>query len=320
MRVSILPEVSLVIKVYQVTEGSPKLTGQIGPQSWIHVTDPTESELTQLEMIVQPKELLGHVLDFDERPRLLRRGEAIVIVLHFPLRQAQDARIPYITMPVTIYLLPENIVTIEPREMGAAEKFSQSPPSGFSLKEKTGFVLNIFSHAASEYLSSLDDINRATEEVEERLQRSLHNRGVLQLLDYQKSLVYFTTALNSIEVLLEKLRKADSLEWSSENQEMLEDILVEIRQAVYQVDISQNILTQMMDAIASIVSNNLNTVMKFLTAITIIISIPMLIASLYGMNVPLPGSKSTNTLGILIALSLALSLLVVVLFRRRDWL
>ncbi|MEJ2549783.1 MAG: magnesium transporter CorA family protein [Anaerolineales bacterium] len=309
-----------MIKVYQVTEGILKTSDHIGPQSWVHVTDPTESELAQLEKIIQPKELLGHVLDFDERPRILRRGKTIVIVLHFPLRQAQDARIPYITMPVSIYLLPENIVTVEPCEMGVAGKFSQSPPAGYGLKEKTTFVLNILSHTASEYLASLDDINHATEEVEERLQRSLHNQGILQLLDYQKSLVYFTTALNSLEVLLEKLRKTDVLEWSSENQEILEDVLVEIQQAVYQVGISQNLLTQMMDAIASIVSNNLNTVMKFLTAITIIISIPMLIASLYGMNVPLPGSKSTSALGNLLILSLVLSLLVVVLFRRRDWL
>jgi len=309
-----------VIKVYPVAEGIPNKTDRLGPQRWIHVTDPTGAELAQLENIVQPKGLLGHVFDFDERPRILRRGEAIVIVLHFPLRQAQDARIPYITMPVSIYLLPENIVTIEPCEMGVSDKFSLSPPSGFGMKEKTSFVLNILSHAASEYLASLEDINRVTEEVEERLQRSLHNREVLQLLDYQKSLVYFSTALNSIEVLLEKLRKGDILEWSPENQEMYEDVLIEIRQAVYQVDIAQNILTQMMDAFASIVSNNLNTVMKFLAAITIVISIPMLIASLYGMNVPLPGETSTNTLGVLIFLSLILSLLVIVLFRRRDWL
>ncbi len=309
-----------MIKVYPVAEGIPNKTDRLGPQRWIHVTDPTGAELAQLENIVQPKGLLGHVFDFDERPRILRRGEAIVIVLHFPLRQAQDARIPYITMPVSIYLLPENIVTIEPCEMGVSDKFSLSPPSGFGMKEKTSFVLNILSHAASEYLASLEDINRVTEEVEERLQRSLHNREVLQLLDYQKSLVYFSTALNSIEVLLEKLRKGDILEWSPENQEMYEDVLIEIRQAVYQVDIAQNILTQMMDAFASIVSNNLNTVMKFLAAITIVISIPMLIASLYGMNVPLPGETSTNTLGVLIFLSLILSLLVIVLFRRRDWL
>jgi magnesium transporter len=309
-----------VIKVYQVTEGMLKVSDHIGTQSWIHVTNPTESELALLERIIQPKELLAHVLDFDERPRILRRGKVIVIVLHFPMRQAQDARIPYITMPVSIYLLPENIVTVEPCEMGVAGRFSQSPPSGFNLNDKTMFVLNILSHAASEYLARLDDIDHATEEVEERLQRSLHNQGILQLLDYQKSLVYFTTALNSIEVLLEKLRKTDFLEWSSDNQEMLEDVLVEIRQAVYQVGISQNLLTQMMDAIASIVSNNLNTVMKFLTAITIIISIPMLIAGLYGMNVPLPGSASASTLGIMIILSLVLSLLVVVIFRRRDWL
>ena len=309
-----------MIEIMQITDGAVKPIKNLVPQSWIHVVEPTESELEELEKIVQPKELLGHVMDFDERPRVLRRGEVVTTVVHFPLRQPQGTEIPYTTTPVSIFLLPENIITIEPQEMGVFEILNQSPPTGMDADKKTCFIMNVLSHSASEYLTCLDAINRDVEDIEERLKRSLHNREVLQLLDYQKSLVYFTTALNSIEVLLEKLHKGDMLAWSPENQERFEDVLIEIRQAVYQVDIAQNILTQMMDAFASIVSNNLNTVMKFLAAITIVISVPMLIASVYGMNVPLPGSTNPGTLSILILLSLMLSILVIALFRKRDWL
>lgn len=309
-----------MIEIMQIIDGAVKPIKHLVPRSWIHAINPTEPELATLQTIVQPKELLGHVLDFDERPRVLRRGEVITTVVHFPLRQPQGTKIPYLTAPVSIFLLPEHIITFEPQDMGVFEILNQSPPTGFGADEKTGFIMNVLSHAASEYLTCLDAINRDVEDIEEHLKRSLHNREVLQLVDYQKSLVYFTTALNSIEVLLEKLHKGDMLVWSLENQERFEDVLIEIRQAVYQVDIAQNILTQMMDAFASIVSNNLNTVMKFLAAITIVISVPMLIASVYGMNVPLPGETSPSTLSILILLSLMLSILVIVVFRKRDWL
>jgi magnesium transporter len=309
-----------MIKIIQIVDGETKPIEHLTPQSWIHAANPTGPELATLQTIVQPKELLGQVLDFDERPRVLRRGEVITTVVHFPLRQPQGTKIPYLTAPVSILLLPEYIITIELEDMGVFEILNQSPPSGMGADEKTCFIIDVLSHAAAEYLTCLDAINDDIEEIEERLQRSLHNREVLQLLNYQKSLVYFTTALNSIEVLLEKLHKGEMIAWSSENQERFEDVLIEIRQAVYQVDIAQNILTQMMDAFASIVSNNLNTVMKFLAAITIVISIPMLIASLYGMNVPLPGGANPSTLGILIFLSLILSILVIVVFRKMDWL
>ena len=309
-----------MIHVQQLNEGTIKRAAKISPPSWVHAVKPNEDELRQLNALGISSELLSHGIDPNERSRVVQRGEVILIVVHFPFLQEQPAKIPYVTMPITIFLLPQSIVTIEPVEMGLLEKLAETPPAGLDPSDVTRFIINLIMRAASEYLGYLQTINLAVEEVEDRLQRSLRNREVLQLLNIQKSLVYFTTALNSIEAMLEKLRKGDFLEWSPIDQQLGEDGLIEIRQAMYQVDIAENILTQMMDAFASIVSNNLNTVMKFLAAITIVINIPMLIASLFGMNVQLPGGSQTGTFIYLIALSSLLSILVIVIFRRMDWL
>jgi magnesium transporter len=308
-----------VIHVLQVNEGTIKRSASIVPHSWIHIVKPDDDDLRQLNAIGISLELLSHILDPNERSRVVRRGEVVLIVIHFPFRLEQPAKIPYVTMPLTIILLPQFIVTVEPAQMGLLDKLVETPPAGLGPSDVTGFIMDLLLRAASEYLGCLYAINISVEEVEDRLQLSLRNREVLQLLNFQKSLVYFSTALNSIEAMLEKLQKGDFLEWSPKDKQLGEDSLIEIRQAIYQVEIAENILTQMMDAFASIVSNNLNAVMKFLAAITIIISVPMLIASLYGMNVQLPGGSQTNIFVYLIALSLLLSILVIVIFRRMDW-
>lgn len=309
-----------MLRVMRVVDGTTRSVPGIEPGSWIHGVDPTDSELAQLEQSGIPSEMLSHVLDFRERSRVVRRDDAVLIVIHLPYALDHSSKVPYATVPVSVIMLAELLVTIEPQDVGLFEKLSESPPAGLTGRDKTQFVLSLLLQAASDYLACLQVINQAVDQAEDRLERSLRNQEVLQLLNYQKSLVYFSTALNSIEMMVEKLRKGDYLSWSPEELELAEDALIEIRQAVYQVSIAQDILTQMMDAFASIVSNNLNTVMKFLAAITIIISIPMLIATVYGMNVPLPGEFRVRSFGFLIALSIVLAVLVSLVFRRKDWL
>ena len=309
-----------MLRIIEFTDDATRVVERITPHTWIHAISPSDTDLSQLQESGIPSELLIHALDFEERSRVVKRGEIVFMVIHLPYQQKDESKIPYATAPVSIFLLPEHLVTIEPKAMGLFEMLSVNPPSGLTPNDKIRFVLNLILHAASEYLINLRDINLAVEETEDHLQSSLRNREVLQLLNYQKNLVYFSTALNSIELMLEKLRNGGFLQWSSEDQDLAEDAQIEIRQAVYLVDIAQNILTQMMDAFASIVSNNLNTVMKFLAAMTIIISVPTLIASIYGMNVPLPGESAMQTFGYLLALSGMLTVLVIILFRRMDWL
>jgi magnesium transporter len=309
-----------MFKIYQITDGGAQKVEHIVPGSWVHASHPSDAELSQLQEIGIPPELLVHVLDFNERSRVIKRDDVVYLVIHLPYKQQDEPEIPYATAPLSVFLLPEHVITIEPKTVDLIEKISANRPSGLTPHDQTRFVLDLILQAASDYLSYLREINISVDEAEDHLTRSLRNREVLLLLNYQKSLVYFSTSLNSIEMMLEKLRKGDFLQWSSEDQELAEDALIEIRQAVYHVDIAQNILTQMMDAFASIVSNNLNTVMKFLAAVTIIISVPTLIASIYGMNVPLPGESGMQTFGYLLGLSVLLSILVIIIFIRLDWL
>jgi len=309
-----------MLKVSVFTNGAAQPAERIVPHSWIHAISPSEDELARLQDCGIATDLLLHVLDFEERSRVIKRGDIVYLVIHLPYKEQVDSEIPYATAPISVVLLPEYLITIESREIGLFEKLVENPPSGLAPHNKTQFVLNLILLAGLDYLKCLHEINMAIDQTEDHLQRSLRNREVLQLLNYQKSLVYFSTALNSIELMLEKLRKGGFIEISSGDQELAEDALIEIRQAVYLVDIAQSILTQMMDAFASIVSNNLNTVMKFLAAITIIISVPTLIASIYGMNVPLPGESAAQTFIYLLALSILLSIAVIIVFLRKDWL
>jgi len=310
----------IMLEILTFSDGASRRVERIVPNSWVHVTSPSEDELDQLQACGIPHDLLLHVLDFEERSRVVKRGDLVYLVIHLPYQQEDEFEIPYATAPVSVVLLPQYLITIESRQMGFLDKLRANTPPAITPHDQTRFVLDLILQAASDYLKYLHDINFAVDKAEEHLQRSLRNREVLQLLNYQKSLVYFSTALNSIDLMVEKLIKGDFLHWSSEDQDLAEDAQIEIRQAVYHVDIAQSILTQMMDAFASIVSNNLNTVMKFLAAVTIIISVPTLIASIYGMNVPLPGASAGQTFINLLGLCVLLSILVIIVFRKLDWL
>jgi magnesium transporter len=250
----------------------------------------------------------------------VKRGNVFLMVLHMPYAEAAPARLPYATLPVSVLVLPDLLLIVEPRPIGLYKKLREHGPSDLSPDEVMRFALSLLISVAAEYLTALQEINRAVDEIEDHLQGALDNREVLQLLTYQKSLVYFAMALNAIEIMLDKVQKDDAFPWSPENHVLLGDALIEIRQAAHQVGIAQDILTQMMDAFASIVSNNLNTVMKFLAAITIVVNVPTLIASLYGMNVPLPGAGTGSTFGFLLLLSAVLSLGVVWVFHVKEWL
>jgi magnesium transporter len=156
--------------------------------------------------------------------------------------------------------------------------------------------------------------------LEDQLQKSLRNREVLELLKYQKCLTYFTTALKSNARMMTRLQNTRLFERYPEDEDLLDDVLTEIGQAIEMTDISSGILSQMMDAFASIISNNLNVVMKFLASVTIILALPTMVASFYGMNIQLPFAELPYAFGITMGLSLVVSLSVVVIFRLKDWL
>jgi magnesium transporter len=169
------------------------------------------------------------------------------------------------------------------------------------------------------FLFQLREINKAVDLVEDQLEKSMRNKEVLELLKLQKSLVYFTTALKSNEILLERLQRHQLFRQYPEDVDLLEDVIIENQEAIQISDISTTILSSMMDAFASIISNNLNSVMKFLASITIVLSIPTIVASFFGMNVGLPFAAHSAAFWLILGISVAISFVIVLIFMKRDW-
>jgi magnesium transporter len=197
-----------------------------------------------------------------------------------------------------------------------------SHPRGLSTTKRSRFFLVLLLMAAKKYLLHLREINKSVDVLEDRLQLSLRNREVLELLKYQKSLTFFTTALKANELMMGRLQRGRLFRMYPEDEDLLDDALTEIGQALEMTAISSGILSQMMDAFASIISNNLNVVMKFLTSVTILISLPTLIASIYGMNISLPFEHLPWPWDFAVPMgaSLLIASAVLVVFIRRDWL
>lgn len=309
-----------MLTIYKSTERGLETVPDIADGCWVHVITPGPEEISRLESLGVPPDFLTHAPDLDERPRTERDDGGLLIVLHFPYAQGPSADIPFITVPLSIIIIEKLIVTIAPLATGVLQEFAAGHVRGLSTAKKTRFVLRLLWHIADQYLVRLREINTAVDALEDKLQRSLRNREVMELLKYQKSLVYFTTALKSNELVLERLQKGQLLQRYPEDDELLDDVLIEVRQAIEMTSISEDILSQMMDAFASIISNNLNAVMKFLASVTIVLSVPTLLASLYGMNVRLPLEEHPLAFLLIVTASLAASSIVVFVFWRKDWL
>lgn len=308
-----------MITIYKSINDRLETVDSLSEGCWVSVIDPDNREIVQVKDFGIPADFVTHALDIDERAHTERNDGVVLIVLRLPHEQEKTAQIPYCTVPLSIILTGSLIVTICRAETAVIREFTASQGNGLSTIKKNRFVLQLLLRTASQYLHYLRDIDTAVDILEDKLYRSLQNKEVMDLLKYQKGLVYFTTALKSNELMLERLQKGQLFQPHPEDVELLDDVLIEIRQAIEMTYISENILSQMMDAFASIISNNLNVVMKILTSITIVISLPTLIASLYGMNVRLPGQHLPYAFSLTLLVSLMISSIVVVVFWKKNW-
>ena len=296
-----------MIKIWKQNDVSIVQSAILERGSWLQVIDPTPLEIASLEREygVYPVEIKD-ILDVVERSRSVREADHSLIIYRVPTHSAH-ARVQYHTIPIGIILVEGLTITISAGEPEFLKKIQGNPIRGFSLANQVSFVLHLFQQAAAMYLRYLKEINRKSSEVERDLQRSIRNNELVNLLDMEKSLVFFTTSLKSNELLIDKLRKTWWKALDETEVDLLEDVITENRQAIEMANIYSNILSGMMDAFASVISNNLNTVMKRLTMISIALMIPTLFASLYGMNLShLPFSRSPLAfLGIVVVSVLA---------------
>jgi magnesium transporter len=309
-----------MITIYKTTEAGLMQIDEVTSGCWVQVTNPTPQEIAQIQTLGVPQDFMMYALDLDERSRVEKSNGDTLIVVKVPFYQGETEDIPYSTIPLGIMLATNLVVTVCKFDCDLLRDAVTGRIRGLSTTKRNRFVLHLFLSTASRYLNYLREIDRKVDALEDKLQRSTRNQEVLELLKYQKSLTYFTTALRSNELMMERLQRSQLFQMYPEDLDLLEDVLTENQQAIEMVNIAGAILSQMMDAFASIISNNLNIVMKFLASITIVLSLPTMVASLYGMNVKLPLENSPMAFLLILGMSLLLSLTVTWFFARRDWL
>jgi len=307
-----------MLTIYKTLEQGLEQLDSVANGSWIKVVDPTAEEIQKLADWGVDADYINYSLDLDEMPRIERDDDYTFILVRIPHRQP-DNDIPYITIPLGILIKGNMIVTICRYEKDMFKVLANGKYRLLKTGKRYRFALYIFLETATRYLTHLREINRITESLEDQLQKSTRNSEVLGLLKYQKSLTYFATALRSNEVMMERVQRMQIFNYYEDDQDLLEDVLTENQQAIQMTNINTEILSSMMDAFASIISNNLNGVMKGLAAITIIINVPAVVAAFFGMNVALPGEGHPLAFVGVFGLSFALTALATFIFYKRDW-
>ena len=265
--------------------------------AWLKLINPTPEELEQVAAATgSPLDFLKAALDEEERSRIELDEDSMLVITNIPITRGHDS---YDTLPLGIVLTPEFIITICLEANDVLADFNSENARAFSTFKKTRFLFQILYKSAALYLKYLKQINRRTDEIERYLRRSMQNKEIFQLLELQKGLTYFAASLRSNGIVLEKLLRLRStsqvqhlIKIYEEDEDLLEDVIIENKQAIEMVEMYSRILNGMMDTFTSIISNNLNRVMKFLASMTIILAIPTMVASFMGMNVDIPLSGS----------------------------
>ncbi len=309
-----------MIKIFKCCENKFISTEKVESDCWINVSKPRPDELENLSKeFCIPLDFLTDPLDVDERARIETEDNIILIVVRVPNYDSSNTEVPYSTLPVGIILVNDLIITVCSEDINDILGLNNGRTKNLYTQNSRRFILHIFNRTALSFLKYLKEINKKTGETEALLHKSLKNEELIKLLNIEKSLVFFTTSLKSNELMMERLQKTEILKMDSDEKDLLEDVLIDNKQAIEIANIYSNILSGMMDAFASVISNNLNVVMKLLTSFTIILMIPTLIASIYGMNVELPFQHSAHAFLITIGISLSLSITSVLIFLKNKW-
>ena len=311
-----------MIQIFKTEEGVIHQTDERLPGSWIALTNPTATEILEIADAYQiDSDHLRAPLDEEERSRIEVEDSYTLLVVDIPSIEERGGKDWYVTIPLGIIMTEDVIITTCLEENPVISAFMDGRVRDFHTFMKTRFILQILYKNASLYLQYLRVIDKKSEVIERKLHQSQRNQELLELQELEKSLLYFTTSIRSNEVVLEKLLKSERIKKYPEDEDLLEDVIIENKQAIEMSNIYSGVLSGTMDVFASVISNNLNISMKFLATITIVLSIPTMVASFYGMNVNLKGLPFADSpYGFVIVLGFAalLSLLVAWIFWKKD--
>lgn len=307
-----------MLNIYAMQSQSRELRkiDEITPGAWLNLENPSDKELEEVaEKTGVGEDMLKAALDEEERARIETDDGNTLIIVDIPVIDDSADWYVYSTLPLGIITAGDYFITVCLRETAVLGDFIKGRVRNFDANKRTRFIYQVLYLNAIKFLHCLKQIDKTSMRVQQTLHRSMKNKELIQLLDLEKALVYFSTSLNSNQIVIDRLRAMSTIKHYEDDDEILDDVIVENKQAIEMATIYRDIMSGTMDAFASVISNNQNTVMKFLAAITIILTIPTIIASIWGMNVGVPFAGTVwgfwAVIGIIVAVTVPVLIIMI---------
>lgn len=310
-----------MIRIFKTMDGRIQQISQVEEGSWVALTNPTYDELCMIaETYHIDLDDLKSPLDEEERSRIQVEDDYTLIILDIPTTEIRENKEYVYTIPFGIVFTDDLIFTVCLEDTPVLTVFMDGRMRNFYTYKKTRFIYQMLYRNAAMFLQFLRIIDKKSDELEKKLHISQRNQELLEMLELEKSLVYITTSLRGNEVVLEKLMRNTSIPRYEDDEELLEDVIIENKQAIEMAKIYSDILSARMDAFASVISNNLNIVMKFLSVITIVLTIPTIVTSALGMNVGgIPFARHPQGFWIMVGICIALTVIAWILIGRNKY-
>ncbi len=291
----------------------------IQPGAWVNITSPSGAEVEAISKLLNiPLSMLTDPLDEDERSRIEIEDDYLLILLRVPYFVGEE-EVPFKTVPLGIIYGKDFVVTVSSRTPAIIQDFIQGRVKNFNTANRERFIFQIFYRAALLFLNYLKEINIRSQEIEKELQNAVSNNELIRLQLLEKSLVYFTTSLKADEIMIGRLANIKQFKVTEDDEDLFADVSVEYRQALEMANVYSNILNGMTNTFASIISNNLNLVMRILTSLTVILMLPTLLTSMYGMNVDLPMKDHPLAFYVIMGVSLVLAVGAIIIMIKKRW-
>ncbi len=296
-------------------------TSEIQTGSWLNIIAPKPNDIPKLAQELNiPEYFIIDSLDINERPRVEIEDEGILIIYRIPVYEEKENESTFYTIPLGIILKKDYIITVCQKPTEILYEFINGNVKDFYTSKRSRFILQIISISLKYYLNYIKEIDKRIYEVEQEFYRDMKDDTLIKLMRLERSLHIFLTSLRGNELLLEKIQKAKIIRMYEEDEDILDDIIIENKQAIEMASVFVYNIKSLSDYFSSIISNRLNSVMKFLTSVTIILMFPTLVASLYGMNVNLPLQNHPFAFWIILIISLVGTSIVTIYFIKKRWL
>lgn len=288
---------------------------------WINCISPTEEEKQTIinKFHVEP-EFLKAALDEEESSHVDIEGNNALLIIDIPVVKKQEVNLTYSTMPIAIIITSQNVLTISLKDNPIIGEFEEGIVKDMDTNFCTQFIFRMILRITTKYLQYLKQIDKISNRIQQQLKVTMKNKDLIQLLEIKKSLVYFSSSLKSNEITITKIMRGRLIKLCEEDKDLLEDLLIEVRQAIDMSNIYLNVISSTMEAFSSLISNNLNIIMKILASITLIMSFPNIISGFYGMNINESKIPFDTIWWFPIALSFVLMVIAWIILKKKDML